>query len=295
MAVPRLDPVDSQENLRSRILRLIKKYSNKTDNPDQLPLEFPSEVDNHEDIEVGFKSIGAFLDYTVDAMPDGEVYIFGGVIRDMALFGKRGFNSDFDLVVEGDWSNLVSHLNHINAKKNKFGGFRLKVCGWPVDIWNAKDTWAIKQGIVPYEGILSLTKTTVLNWDGILMNWRTKSFIHGSNYFDDITSRTMDIVLEENPNPKGMAVRVFRHLCEKSARRITPSVASYLAKVTKNYSFECLREAEIKSYKNSAILEGVYRYFKYIDLSKGDSIEHPYSLAKNIMMKELGLDNQSKN
>ena len=43
------------------------------------------------------------------------------------------------------------------------------------------------------------------------MNWRTRAFIFKENYLDEIQSRVLDIVLEQNPDPMGMAVRVFRH------------------------------------------------------------------------------------
>ncbi len=222
-------------------------------------------------------------------MPEGDVYLFGGIIRDIALLGRRGFNSDIDLVVEGNWTHFVSYLESLNAKKNKFGGYRLMVGEWPVDIWNAKETWAIKQGLVQYKGIASLTETTVTNWDAILMNWRTRSFIYRNNYFEDIRSRTLDIVLEENPNPLGMLVRVFRHLCLKDARKISESAAKYLAKGTKKYSLDEVKSCEISSYSNSVIEEPIYSFFKYIDVSENQNMQNQFSIASNIVKRELGL------
>ncbi len=72
-----------------------------------------------------------------------------------------------------------------------------------------------KQGFTPYIRIASLTETTVLNWDAILMNWRTGAFVCREGYLEDLRERRFDVVLVTNPNPLGMTVRVFRHLCSK--------------------------------------------------------------------------------
>src|SRR5690606_14591908 len=143
--------------------------------------------------------------------------------RDLALLGRKGFASDIDIVVEGEWDELSQYLKKIGAAKNKFGGFRLFAGDWPVDIWSAEETWAIRQGLGPYQSIRSLTKTTVLNWDAVLMDWRSRRFVCDDDYLTNLNNRSLDVVLKENPNPRGMAVRVFRHLSAKDARRLTRS------------------------------------------------------------------------
>jgi len=282
-------PVESSDNLRERVVRLLREPAKNSNRIDQLTLDLPP-INDESETDYPSKSISGFLDFITDVMPDGDVYLFGGILRDMALFGKRGFNSDIDLVVEGHWPQFALYLDSLKAEKNKFGGYRLMVGGWPVDIWNAKETWAIKQGLVPYKGIASLTETTVMNWDAILMNWRTRNFICRKNYFEEIKSRALDIVLEKNPSPLGMAVRVFRHLCLKDAKKITPFAARYLANSTKNYSFEEIKNAEIKSYGNTVIKSAIYRFFENIDTSKKQSLEHQFSIASNIVMGELELN-----
>lgn len=279
-------PVESEKNLRERLGRLLRT-SKKIIRSKQLSLDLPVV----EMRRVGFptESVSEFLNFITDAVPNGDVYLFGGVIRDVALFGRKGFNSDIDLVVDGCWKQLVPYLDSIDAKKNKFGGYRLFVAGWPVDIWNAEETWAIKEGLVSYQGVVSLTETTVLNWDAILMNWRTRSFIYRAGYFEDINTRTLDVLLEENPNPLGMAVRVFRHLCMKDAKRLTPKAANYLVRCVRKYSYNEIHDAEIKSYRNVMIPREVYNFFNYIDLSEDKGLQHQFSVASNIMMRELGV------
>jgi hypothetical protein len=219
---------------------------------------------DEDTIKVPTKSITEFLDFLVASLPEGDVYLFGGVLRDLALLGGRGFNSDIDVVVEGDWASCTRYLDHLGARRNKFGGYRLEVATWKVDIWNARETWAISHGLVQYNGIAALTKTTVLNWDAVLMNWRTRAFIFRDNYLDDIRDRHLDVVLEQNPNPAGMAMRVFRHLCLKEALSITPKAITYLANCTALFSLKELSDIEVRSYGKSIINPAMYRYFEHI-------------------------------
>jgi len=289
MLLPKTQPVESAENLRDRVDRLLREPVKSSTRTNQLSLELSPILNDESKVNYPSQSISKFLNFITDAMPDGDVYLFGGILRDLALLGRKGFNSDIDLVVEGDWSHFISYLQSLKAHKNKFGGYRLMVGRWPVDIWNAKETWAIKQGFVSYKGIASLTETTVLNWDAILMNWRTRGFVYRNNYFDEINTRVLDIVLEKNPNQLGMAVRVFRHFCLKDARKITPSAAKYLANCAKTYSFEEVNNAELRSYHNTVIARALHRFFEHIDTSEEQNIQHQFSIANDIVEQELGL------
>ncbi len=289
MQIPKLQPVKTIDNLRDRVERLFRTSVKNKKNNNQLSLDLPRTSNIEVNLSYPSKNIAEFLNFITAAMPGGDVYLFGGIIRDLALLGRKGFNSDIDLVVEGCWSHFVSYLESLNAHKNKFGGYRLMIGEWPVDIWNAEETWAIKQGLVQYNGIASLTDTTVLNWDAILMNWRTRNFIYRKNYFEDVKARMLYIVLEENPNPLGMVVRVFRHLCLKNARKISVSAAQYLAKSSKIYSYNEIKNCEISSYNNSVIDEPVYKFFNKIDISENQNIQDQFSIASSIIKRELGL------
>ncbi|MDF1781644.1 MAG: hypothetical protein P1U67_10140 [Alcanivoracaceae bacterium] len=216
-----------------------------------------------------YKSISDFLSFLVDMDPQGEVYVFGGMIRDLALFGKRGFSSDIDIVLEADWGRFRDFLVEKGAIQNRFGGFRFIFDGWPVDVWNAPDTWAIANGLVEYRGVSSLTDTTILNWDAALMNWRTKNFILRENYLHHLTSRHLDVVLEENPNPIGMVTRVLRHLCAKDARKVGSAAVNYLCKAVNDFSLEDIRRQELKSHGSSLIEPAVYTLFKRVSLQGG--------------------------
>ena len=281
-----VNTVDSYENLKRRVLRMLKIPTNRSEQRTQLSFNLPVISGYEKDFGSPANCVSEFLDLFSSALPDGNVYIFGGLLRDMALYGKKGFNSDIDLVAEGSWGHCVDFLEYCGASKNKFGGYRLKVGDWPIDIWNARETWAIKCGLVKYLGIQSLTKTTMLNWDAILMNWRTKNFISCEDYLDAVKERKLDIVLEKNPNPLGMAVRVFRHLCLKDPKKISPSAAIYLANCTSQYSFNKLRNSEFCSYGNTVMEQAIYKFFERIKQHENLGIEKRFNIARDSLLQE---------
>lgn len=270
-------PAMSMKALRSRVDRLFNAtHLAKDARQEMLPLD-SAEGDAFENSS---KSLAGFIDFLAAAMPHGDIYLFGGVLRDLALYGKRGFDSDIDIVVDGEWSGFVDYLESVGAGRNKFGGYRLAVGDWPIDVWNAEDTWAIREGFVAYDGVSSLIKTTVLNWDAILMNWRSRAFICDPSYLESLRERSIDVVLEQNPNPLGMAVRVLRHLSSKDARRIGRRAAEYLERCTRKYSLEQLVQAEVESYKNSVIEPALYSFFSLAAKSAMETVEERFCEAE---------------
>jgi predicted nucleotidyltransferase len=272
MLFVRQKPADSLTQLRDRVNRFFSAQNQaSSDFQLELGLVEPNEI--YEEISTPLSGATEFLNFLADALPTCELYIFGGVLRDFALFGRRGFSSDIDLVVEGDWQDCVSYLGANGAKLNKFGGYRIQVAGQPIDIWNARETWAIRHGYVEYKNISSLLNTTILNWDAILMDWRTKAFICNGNYLKNLQERTMDVVLEANPNPLGAAVRIFRHLCLKDATRITPRAAELMESYANRFLFEELVDSEIRSYRNTVIEKAVYSFFKEMNSFDDPSVK----------------------
>lgn len=279
-------PVMSAESLRGRVDRLLKGGPERRVNVDQVEM-FVEGLSNPFDRALPYSSAPDFLDFLSALVPEGDVYIFGGLLRDISLYGKRGFNSDIDVVVEGEWFLVSDYLRRMGAKQNKFGGFRVTVDGWPIDIWSAQETWAIKRGFVSYVGISSLLDTTILNWDSILMNWRTKSFIHKESYFPDLRDRRLDVVLLQNPNPCGMAVRVFRHLCSKDAHKVSARAMEYLCSVTREFSLQRLVSAELGSYGRSVIEPAIYRFFEELSVFERDELREAAEFV-GVEMKEEG-------
>ena len=274
----KLHAVQSEKQIRTRLISMLNQHSPSSAKLKQAKL-FSKRLHHEcdERFQIPSHSVTEFLNFLCDALPGGNVYLFGGVLRDLAMFGRKGFSSDIDLVVDGDWTHLRHYLKELDASVTRFGGFRLMVDGWPVDLWAAKDTWAIQQGLVQYSSILSLTRTTILNWDAVLFNWSTKRVLCKRDYFAQIYSRTMDIVLPENPNPLRAAVRAFRHLCMNDAREITVKAARYLGDAAQRYSKNTIVESEDLNYNNRVIDPAVIQFFGDLDVSSDDSIKLHFS------------------
>jgi hypothetical protein len=258
--------------------RIVKYFSNqrKKDfvqrNRDQHYFDFPQNR-----IATQWSDLDELFEFLKFANPFGGAYIFGGMLRDIAMFGNSGFNSDIDLVIDGDWSAIDSLLSKSGIEKNKFGGYRIHVSGvlLPVDIWQAENTWAIKKGLVEYRDISSLLDTTVANWDSILMNWDTKSLIYRQNYFEEIGSRHLDLILKDNPNKLGMLVRMFRYILKKDAHSISSEILDYLLDQTSVFNYEEVSKSESNSYTDSLISRASYDYFKKktkLDIANRESL-----------------------
>lgn len=172
-----------------------------------------------------------------------DTVIFGGMIRDLALFGAKGFNSDIDIVIDTDPTTLKEIIDaRYKTKTNRFGGLKLLVEKQRLDIWPLCETWAIKQGYIKQNGIASLPNTTFFNYDAIVYHVTKKKLIYKKHYFEDISKRVLDINLEPNPNPQFMALKALRTLQGRDIA-ISLRLAIY---ITQHISQENLRIGDKK-------------------------------------------------
>ncbi|MGY2175682.1 hypothetical protein [Pseudomonas azotoformans] len=179
----------------------------------------------------------------------GEVLVFGGLLRDIALYGGDSFNSDIDLVVDCSPAMLFDFFEMAapSAKKNHFGGYRVKVGGWSIDVWPIKKTWAFASGHVSYEDRSSLLLTTITNWDAIAFSFKDGALIAGENYIDSLLRKELDIVLVENPNRQGAFLRVLKLIFDKQVEVLLPGAVAYL-----KLGFEDFTPSELFSWQRDA-------------------------------------------
>jgi hypothetical protein len=141
----------------------------------------------------------------------GRVAVFGGALRDLALFGSTACPRDIDLVVEcDDTGNLEGFLSQYHPMRNRFGGLRFRTERWSFDVWRVKDTWAAKEGLVNAQRMEDMVRTTFFDWDAVLYMQRNGQLQALPDYFDRLNSRVVDINLAENPNPLGSLIRTLR-------------------------------------------------------------------------------------
>jgi len=159
---------------------------------------------------------------------NGDVAVFGGVVRDIALGSIIRLKSDVDVVVRSyPGFNLYKVIEPFSPKKNSFGGYRLSLDKWYVDVWELSDTWAFKEGLVNGRGFEDLLRTTFFTWDSIVYHLNKRRLICADDYLLNLSTKILDINLEKNPNIEGSVVRALRMLIKHNAR-FTRSLSEYV-------------------------------------------------------------------
>ena len=192
-------------------------------------------------------------------------YLFGGVVRDLAVYGKRDLadrEADIDIVCAAPARVSRMFFDGLESRegveKNRFGGLRFITDRWRVDIWPARDTWAFREGKVRYDSIESLLKTTITNWEAVLFRLDGGPLICRPRYFEDIRSGYLDVVLSDNPNQLGMYVRLFRACIDWPVFCLSNRTRKVLRKAIVNYSLQELKSYEKEHYRRLYIEEGAY-------------------------------------
>jgi predicted nucleotidyltransferase len=217
----------------------------------------------------------------------GEVAIFGGMLRDLSLEGNEGFCSDVDLVVRtADPHGLDEVLKSFSPARNRFGGYRIALSRWKVDIWEYGSTWAFREGHVKGSDFADLCKTTFFDWDAVVYEVSTAQLHTIDDYLERLGSSTVDINLEPNPNPSGTAVRILRLLAKRNAK-LTPRLTAYLVKRIQENSVADICAAESRSYDKRMLSKEFVAKVKQLLSS------HPLKLpseAFGLGSEQLGFD-----
>ena len=178
----------------------------------------------------------------------GQLALMGGMLRDLTLFGNRGFKSDLDFViVPDDIRAFDKHLMAIGAKINKFGGYALPSNKWQVDVWPLERTWAHVAGHTKVRTFGDLRNATFFKCDAILYDFDHRKLKTTSDYFQDIENRVLEINLLPNPNPRGNAVRAVRYALMKGFRW-GPKLSKFVDEMIACESWEALQDEEMRSY-----------------------------------------------
>ena len=185
----------------------------------------------------------------------GPVVVFGGLVRDLALFGNRKFCSDLDLVIDtSDLDGFHNYMLSIRAKFNRYLGYRVVIGRWPVDIWPLQNTWAHREGHVEIKEFKDLLDTTFFGCDAILYDISKNKLVSNRGYFEEMSKRLLDINLLPNPNPIGNSVRAFRYAIDKKFIW-SYRLSRYIAERIDELGWSALIEHEWKSYKTKYIEE----------------------------------------
>lgn len=185
-----------------------------------------------------------------------HVYIFGGMIRDLGLYGTEGFSSDIDLVYEGSQQalrNTLSRIGITNPIENKFGGFRFHFSQHDFDIWCLEDTWAFKNKHISLKDVNSLLKTTLMSWDAIIYDFSKNEIIAEDNYLNNLVNRHLDLILPDTPNLVGSMVKILRTIYIKDVVSLGPKLCGFLHERMLESDIDDIIEYEQAHYEEQTI------------------------------------------
>jgi len=192
----------------------------------------------------------------------GVVAIFGGMLRDLALGGNKFFSSDVDLVIElSDSNRLLKIISNYDYNINAFGGYRIFLNKWRVDLWDIKETWAFKQHHAELTDLKSLLSTTFFNWDAIVYRFDTKEIYCHDKYLEELNNRYLDINLEQNPNELGSFVRALRLIYHYNAN-VSPRLINFICKSFNKHDIREIYEYQIRKDRAKMLSEETLIFIK---------------------------------
>ncbi len=147
-----------------------------------------------------------------EIMTLGAAAIVGGLVRDFALGGRRGFHSDVDIVIDAPEDQVTQLGKRLRAIENRFGGFCYKSDFGKVDFWALETTWAHKCGYVNVGSISDITRSTFFDCDSVLYDLGSRQVTADAQYFDRLKARTIEINLAETPSTNGNLLRAIRRM-----------------------------------------------------------------------------------
>jgi hypothetical protein len=170
----------------------------------------------------------------------GEFVIFGGVLRDL-LHRRTGYFDvhDVDIVYDGiDEKELIGALGEFNARKNRFGGWKLDVDGNAFDIWRLQDTWAFQSfpHLLSSGKLGDLVFTTQLSVEAIVVymkhsSRRGREVVTAPIFDESVSQRCVELNFEPNPNPAASVVRAIV-TANRLRYQVGPQLARYISAVS---------------------------------------------------------------
>lgn len=188
----------------------------------------------------------------------GRIGLIGGAVRDLAYMSARRFKSDLDFVVEVHDHALFNRLlDQLTVRRNAFGGYRLSLPRLHVDFWDARQSWAAKEGLVAVSKLEDVLATTFFNIDALIYVVGESRLIAREGALEALAARTLDINLERNPNPLGATVRALRRM-KQFDLRATPALQTYIANNIAISGWRAIVKRDGSAYPHSPFLRTLF-------------------------------------
>jgi hypothetical protein len=165
---------------------------------------------------------------------------FGGTLRSLLLSrlnnNEPGRPRDIDIVMSGaSLEEMRSSFEPYISRQTRFGGLQLKRVNWQFDVWPLKETFALKEQGVQAPTFSDLPYTTFFNVEAVAVEiWPKRGhprriFSGDDQFFQGITTRTIELNREENPFPKLCVVRALV-MAANLQWKVGPRLLAYLGK-----------------------------------------------------------------
>lgn len=183
---------------------------------------------------------------------DRNAFLFGGAARDILL--SNNYNPiiprDLDIVLSyADLNKVADSFVDSDKRWNCYGGVSIQIKDWSLDLWRLPETWAFKEKFVGVKGFVDLPRTTFLDINAVAVQLfkrkGQKREIYSKGFFEAILKKTIEINLEDNPNPAICIVRSLR-----IATKFNFAIGTKLAKYIEHYANRIELEEILRLYQN---------------------------------------------
>jgi hypothetical protein len=182
----------------------------------------------------------------------GEAFLFGGLVRD-ALLGSSGVFGDVDIFVSGPLNREFVENIARSSRRTNFGGIRLVVGKFDVDIWELPKSHAFRIEQGRSISIPSLLNTVCFSTDAVAASLLNSKVIASARFKSTLRSRVVSFVKRPNAAEILQVVRIAR-LIVRNGVIPDEEVARYFVDGEKLFGREALVSAEVK-WKGRRVLD----------------------------------------
>jgi hypothetical protein len=228
----------------------------------------------------------------------GKAFLCGGAVRDILLSDSLNsiFPRDLDIILGyAEIEKVADSFSDCTKRWNCYGGVSIQVKDWSIDMWPLDKTWAFTHNYVEGKGFSDFPKTTFLNIEAVAIQLfgrkGKKREIYSKGFFEAILDRTIEINLEENPNPRTCIVRSL-NVAKKFKFAIGPNLARYIKRYANQIGLEELLELYQVRYRSIHLsVNELYSFIKAIEeqlrISDRKPVQLPVSDNKDYFQSEL--------
>lgn len=174
----------------------------------------------------------------------GEAYLFGGLVRD-ALFGSDGVFGDVDIFVSGPLDlEFAERISRVHRRTN-FGGMRLVVGRYDVDIWELSKSHAFRFERGVDRNVKGLLKTVCFSTDAVAVSLVNGNILADTRFNQTMRTRVFGFISRPLSLEILQVVRIAR-ICIKNRVRPNIEICQYFVDGVDMFGVESLINAEEK-------------------------------------------------